>query len=248
MPDGTKRFRRDSSEISHFFCQSSFAEYTLVSERAAVKVSADIPLDAAGPLGCGVQTGAGAVMNTARVRPAHSVAVLGCGGVGLSAVMAARLCRAFPIIAVDVSDRRLALARDLGASETFQAGKTDVVREIRKLTRGGVDFAFECIGKAETIRQSVDCARVGGTAVITGGVAAGSEVTLDGIGLVFKDIRGNHQGSSIPDVFIPLLIDLWRRGEFPFDRLLNRTYGLNDINQAIRDMESGEVVKPVLRY
>jgi aryl-alcohol dehydrogenase len=143
MPDGTKRFRRDSGEISHFFCQSSFAEYTIVSERAAVSVSRHFPLEKLAPLGCGVETGAGAVLNTAGVRPGESVVVLGCGGVGLSAVMAARLARAFPIIAVDVSEGRLALACDLGASATIHAGKTDVVREIPDITHGGTDYSFE---------------------------------------------------------------------------------------------------------
>jgi aryl-alcohol dehydrogenase len=248
MPDGTKRFRRDAEEISHFFCQSSFAEYTLVPERTAVSVPKDIPLEKLGPLGCGVQTGAGAVLNTAQVHPGQSVAVFGCGGVGLSAVMAARLAKAFPTIAVDVVDERLELARELGATETIHAGKTNVVEEIQKLTRGGVDYAFECIGKAETIRQTVDCTRVGGTAVITGGVAVGSEVKLDGLGLLLKNIRANIEGSSIPDLFIPLLIDLWRRGDFPFDRLFSHTYGLHEINQAVAHMERGEVIKPIIRY
>jgi aryl-alcohol dehydrogenase len=245
MPDGTRRFRSDSSEISHFFCQSSFAEYTVVQERTAVCVSTHLPLEKLAPLGCGVETGAGAVLNTAQVRPGESVVILGCGGVGLSAVMAARLARAFPIIAVDVNKGRLALARDLGASETIHAGQTDVLREIRSLTRGGADYSFECIGKPDTIRQSVDCTRVGGICVITGGVP---EVTLDGLGLLFKTIRGNHQGSSIPGIFIPLLIDMWTRGDFPFDRLISRTYALDDINQAISDMERGDVIKPVIRY
>lgn len=131
------------------------------------------------------------------------------------------------------------------ASETIHAGQTDVLREIRSLTRGGADYSFECIGKPDTIRQSVDCTRVGGISVITGGVP---EVKLDGIGLLFKTIRGNHQGSSIPAIFIPLLIDMWTRGDFPFDRLISQTYTLHDINQAIIDMERGDVVKPVIRY
>jgi aryl-alcohol dehydrogenase len=248
MPDGTKRFRRDTEPLSHFFCQSSFAEYTLVPERIAVRVPKDIPLEKLGPLGCGVETGAGAILNTAHVQPGQSVAVFGCGGVGLSTVMAARLAKAFPIIAVDVVESRLALARELGATETMHAGQTSVIEEIQKLTHGGVDYAFECIGKAETIRQSVDGTRVGGTAVITGAVAAGSEVKLDGLGLLLKNIRANPQGSSIPDLFIPLLIDLWRRGEFPFDRLFSRTYSVNEINQAIAHMESGEVIKPIIQY
>jgi aryl-alcohol dehydrogenase len=162
--------------------------------------------------------------------------------------MAARLAKAFPIIAVDVVESRLALARELGATETMHAGQTSVVAEIQKLTHGGVDYAFECIGKAETIRQSVDGTRVGGTAVITGAIAAGAEVKLDGLGLLLKNIRANLQGSSIPDLFIPLLIDLWRRGDFPFDRLFSRTYSVHEINQAIAHMESGEVIKPIIRY
>lgn len=248
MPDGTKRFRRGAAPLSHFFCQSSFAEHTLVPARNAVRVPKDTPLEQLGPLGCGVETGAGAVLNTAHVRPGDSVAIVGCGGVGLSAVMAAWLAQACPIIAVDTREPRLHLARELGATETIQAGPTNIVDAIRQRTQGGVDYAFECVGRADTIRQSVDCTRVGGAAVITGAVAPGAEVHLDGIGLLLKDIRGNHQGSSIPELFIPQLIDLWRRGVFPFDRLLSRTYRLADVNQAVADMERGEVIKPVIRY
>jgi aryl-alcohol dehydrogenase len=248
MPDGTKRFRQDTAPLSHFFCQSSFAEYTLVPARNAIRVPPDVSLEQLGPLGCGIETGAGAVLNTANVQAGDSVAIFGCGGVGLSAVMAARLAKAFPIIVVDIREPRLQLARELGATETIQAGTTNVVAAIQQRTHGGVDYAFECVGRADTIRQSVDCTRVGGTAVITGAVAAGAEVPLDGIGLLLKNIRGNHQGSSIPELFIPLLVDLWRRGEFPFDRLFSRTYSFPDINQAITDMEHGEVIKPIIRY
>ena len=249
MPDGTKRFRRDGEEICHFFCQSSFSEHTIVPERIAVKVAKDLPLEKLGPLACGVQTGAGAVLNTAGVRPGESVVVIGCGAVGLSAVMAAKLARAFPILAVDLIEDRLRLARDLGATETLQAGKVDVVAEVQRITGGGADYAFECLGKAETIRQSIDCVRMGGgTAVISGAMVAGAEVTLDGLGLILKNVCGNVEGGSNPALFIPLLIEFWRRGEFPFDRLLSRTYRLEEINQAIADMERGEVIKPVIRY
>jgi len=162
--------------------------------------------------------------------------------------MAARLAKAFPIIAVDIREPRLQLARELGATETMHAGPTNLVQASQERTQGGVDYAFECVGRADTIRQSVDCTRVGGTAVITGAVAPGAEVPLDGLGLLLKDIRGNHQGSSIPELFIPQLIDLWRRGEFPFDRLLSRTYRLSEIDQAMVDMERGEVIKPIIRF
>jgi aryl-alcohol dehydrogenase len=248
MPDGTKRFRRGKEEIGHFFLQSSFAQLTVVPEQIAVKVPKDLPLEKLGPLACGIETGSGAVLNVAKVRVGESVAVFGCGGVGLSAVMAARLCKAYPIIAVDMLDSRLAMAKELGATETINAKGTNVVEAIQKLTGAGVDYAFECIGRADTIRQAVDATRVGGTAVISGAVAAGSEVTLDGLGMILKNIKANVEGGSIPDIYIPLLIDLWRKGDFPFDRLLGRTYAHADIAQAIAGMEGGEVVKPVVLY
>ena len=247
MPDGTKRFRRGKDEVGHFFLQSSFAELTVVPEQIAVKMPKELPLEKLGPLACGIETGSGAVLNVAKVRPGESVAVWGCGGVGLSAVMAARICRASPIIAVDMLDTRLAMAKELGATETINATGTIVVEAVQKLT-GGVDYAFECIGRADTIRQAVDATRVGGTAVISGAMAAGSEVTLDGLGMILKHIKANVEGFSIPDLYIPLLVDLWRQGEFPFDRLLGKTYAHADIAQAIAGMESGEVIKPVVVY
>lgn len=249
MLDGTKRFRRGTDELSNFFLQSSFAELTVVPAHIAVKVPNELPLETLAPLACGIQTGSGAVLNTAGVRPGESVAVLGCGGVGLSAVMAARVCGASPIIAVDRLESRLAMARELGASETIQADDgTNVVEAIQTLTGGGVDYGFECIGLGATIRQTVDATRIGGTAVISGAAAVGSEVALDSLGMITKDIKGNVEGSAVPGVFLPLLIDLWRRGSFPFDRLLGRTYAHAKINDAIADMESGDVIKPVIRY
>jgi aryl-alcohol dehydrogenase len=248
MPDGSKRFRRGAEEVSHFFWQSSFAEHSLVPERIAVKVSKDLPLEKLAPLGCGVQTGSGAVLNTAKIRPGDTVAVFGCGGVGLSAVMGARLARALRIIAVDFFDHRLRLARELGATDTVSARGTNAVEEIQKLTGGGVDYSFECIGKPETARQSVDCVRPGGTAVISGVIAPGAEIKIDGLGLLGRSIIGNVEGSSVPEDYLPKLVDFWRQGEFPFDKLTPRTYALNEINQAIADMERGDVIKPIIRY
>jgi aryl-alcohol dehydrogenase len=248
MPDGSKRFRRDGGEVSHFFWQSSFAEHSVIPERIAVKVPNDLPLEKLAPLACGIQTGSGAVLNTANVQAGDTVAVIGCGGVGLAAVMAARLARALRIIAVDFFEHRLKLARELGATDTIAARGTDAVEEIRKLTGGGVDFAFECIGKPETVRQTVDCVRGGGTAVISGVVAPGAEVKLDGLGLLGKTVIGNVEGSAVPEEYIPKLVEFWRHGEFPFDKLTTRTYALKDINQAVADMERGDVIKPVVRY
>jgi aryl-alcohol dehydrogenase len=248
MPDGSKRFRRGNEEVAHFFWQSSFAEHSVIPERIAVKVAADLPLEKLGPLACGISTGSGAVLNTSGIRPGATVAVIGCGGVGLSALMAARLARATRIIAVDFFDNRLKMAKELGATDTINGRDTNAVSEIRKLTGGGVDYAFECIGKPETVRQTVDCVRGGGTAVISGVLAPGAEVALDGLGLLGKTIIGNVEGSSVPRDYIPRLVEFWRRGDFPFDKLTTRTYALKDINQAIADMERGEVIKPIVRY
>jgi aryl-alcohol dehydrogenase len=248
MPDGTKRFHRGSDPVSHFFWQSSFAEHSVIPERIAVKVPSDLPLEKLAPLACGLQTGSGAVLNTAKLRPGDTVAVIGCGGVGLAAVMAARIARALRIIAVDFFEHRLKLARELGATDTVLGKNVNAVEEIQKLTGGGVDYSFECIGKPETVRQAVDCVRTGGTAVISGVVAPGAEVKLDGLGLLGRTVIGNVEGSSVPEEYIPKLVEFWRHGDFPFDKLTTKTYALKDINQAVADMENGSVIKPVVRY
>jgi len=246
MPDGSKRLSLDGSELGHFFCQSSFSQYGVVPERIAVKVDPALPLEKLGPLGCGIQTGAGAVLNTGGVRSGDSVAVFGCGGVGLSAIMAAKIVGASPIIAVDLAESRLAMAKELGATYTINAGKVAPVEEIQKITGGGSDFAFECIGRDETVRQTVDSVGAGGTAVITGG--ASPQLQLNGSGLLSKTVKGNLEGSSIPGVFIPRLIAFWQDGRFPFDRLTSKTYSLEQINDSVAGMESGEVIKPLILY
>ncbi len=249
MPDGTRRFKQEKQEISHFFCQSSLSEYAVAPENITVKVPADLPLEKMGPLACGVQTGAGAVLNTAGLRYGESAAVFGCGGVGLSAIMAARVAGAIPIIASDLLDARLKLAKELGATHTLNAGKVNPVEEIKKITGNGVDYAFECIGKAETIRQAIDAIRTpGGTAVITGAPPVGTEIKLESMEMLQKTIKGNLEGSSIPDVFIPTLVEFWRDGRFPFDRLISKVYPLDEINDALADMNKGTVVKPLIRF
>lgn len=248
LVDGTKRFHKASDEIGHFFLQSSFSEFAVVPEQIMVKVPGELPLEKLGPLACGVSTGAGAVMNIGDVHPGDSVAIIGCGAVGLSAIMAARVRGASPIIAVDLLDTRLAMARDLGATETVNAKDTDAVEAIQELTGGGVDFGFECIGHPQTIRQSADCTRVGGVVVISGVAPAGAEVHLDGLGLLMRDMRANPEGGSIPRVFVPLLIDLWQKGDFPFDALLGEAYAHSDVNKALDAIDRGEVIKPILVY
>jgi aryl-alcohol dehydrogenase len=228
-----------------WFGQSSFATYALANERNVVKITADdVPFEILGPLGCGMQTGAGAVLNALRVRAGESIAVFGVGAVGLAAVMAARAAGCTTIIGVDLHDNRLELARELGATHTINGRTTDALAEIMAITGGGVQHSFDTTANAGVIRQAVECLRAPGTCVLVG--AGAGDVTFNGDGLTFgKTIKGIIEGDAVPDEFIPALVELYRQGRFPVDKLV-RTYRLDQINDAVHDSETGAVVKPVL--
>ncbi len=248
--DGSTSMRDGRSEPvhDHFFGQSSFATYALANERTVVKVPKDFPLERLGPLGCGIQTGAGSVMNALKIGAGARFAAFGSGSVGLSAVMAARIVGATTIIAVDVVDSRLALAKELGATHTVNTADADPVSEIRGITNGGVDFTLESTGRPEVVRQAIDVLGTRGTCGIVGAAPIGTTASFDMGGLMSpgKSIRGIIQGDSVPELFIPQLIELHRQGRFPFDRLL-KFYSFDDINQAAADSEAGTAIKPVLR-
>ena len=231
----------------HFFGQSSFGTFALANERTVVKVPKDVPLERLGPLGCGIQTGAGSVMNALKVGPGASFAAFGAGSVGLSAVMAARIVGATVIIAVDVIPARLALAKEIGATHVVNAVEDDPVAAIFEMT-GGVDFALESTGRPEVVRQAIDALGTRGACGIVGAAPIGTTASFDMGGLMSpgKSIRGIIQGDSVPELFIPQLIELHRQGRFPFDRLI-KFYGLDEINQAAADSESGATIKPILR-
>ena len=231
----------------HFFGQSSFSTLAIAKARNAVKVRPDVPLALLGPLGCGVQTGAGAILNALRPTVGQSLAVFGAGAVGLSAVMAARLVDASPIVAVDVNPARLALARELGADVIINAAQTDVVMQVRAATDGGADFTLEASGLPRVLHQAIDSLGQRGTCGIVGAPAFGSECSFDITELIVggKTIRGIVEGDSVPEVFIPQMIDLYLDGRFPIDRLVT-TYRLDEINRAVADVERGIVVKPVI--
>jgi aryl-alcohol dehydrogenase len=232
----------------HFFGQSSFAEYALASSNNVVKVDKDLPLEILAPLGCGLQTGSGAVLNALKVRPGSSFVVFGSGAVGLAAVMAAKIAGATQVIAVDVNAERLALAIELGATHTVNAKDCDPVARIMEITGKGADFSLEASGLPSVLRQAVDCLGFFGTCGIVGASPLGSEVTLDinGVMIPAKKIMGIVQGDVIASSFIPTLIEFYKQGRFPFDRLIKH-YDFADINQAIADSESGRTIKPVLR-
>jgi aryl-alcohol dehydrogenase len=248
-PDGSSAISGPAGSIhANFFGQSSFATFALCHERNTVKVPTDAPLDRIGPLACGIQTGAGAVINALKVGVGASIAMFGAGSVGLSAVMAARVVGATTIIAVDLSDAQLALAKELGATHVVNAGSENPVEAVMRITGAGVAFSFESTGVAKVVRQAVEALAPRGICGIVGASPIGTEVTLDVMHLMTagRTLRGIVEGDANPDVFIPALIELNAQGRFPFDRLI-RHYDFADINQAIADSEAGRAVKPVLR-
>ncbi|MEE9911201.1 MAG: NAD(P)-dependent alcohol dehydrogenase [Deltaproteobacteria bacterium] len=236
--DGTNALEI-SGVRGHFFGQSSFASHVLVTERNMVKVSRKLPLEVLAPLGCGLQTGAGTIMNMLRVQRAESVAVFGTGAVGLAAVMAARVVGAHPIIGVDVKPSRLKLALDLGATHIIDGRKTDVVSGIHEIAAGGVHYVLETTGNAGMLRLAPQVARKRGTAAFF----TGSGVP----GFIPRGIKAVQvvAGDSVPQIFIPHLIKLYQRGRFPLDRLL-KFYDFKAINRAMKDSLRGKTVKPVL--
>ena len=244
-PDGSPTLTMDGQPlVGHFFGQSSFATHALTYERNLVKVTDPaLPLELLGPLGCGLQTGAGAVLNTLRAEAGRSLVVLGCGGVGLAAIMAARVAGCDPVVAADLHPGRRQLAAELGATVTIDPRQAQgTVAAVQDALGGLADYAIDTTAVAA--RQAVDCITVGGVAVLIG--AGMGEVTLDGDQLLYgRTVKGTIEGDSVPQEFLPRLMRLYAQGRFPFDRFV-RTYPLDDINTAVRDSLSGETVKPVL--
>jgi Zn-dependent alcohol dehydrogenase len=251
LSDGTTRFKLNGTEIKHFAGVSSFSEYSVIPEKAVLKVADDLPLDRAALFGCGVITGVGAAVNAARVRPGSSVVVFGAGGVGLNVVQGAALAGAEKIIAVDLLDNKLAFARQFGATHTVNASAGNPVEQVRALTGGkGVDYAFEVIGLPATMRQAFDCLAKRGVAVVIGVAPMTTEVSVPVMSLVFEEkvLTGSLYGSSAPRIDIPKLIDLYRAGKLRIDELLTRTYPFEEINEAYAALERGEVARSVVTF
>ncbi len=246
--DGTKRLHKDGKPVSSFFGQGAFATHAVVHVNNIVPLPEDIDPALAAPMGCGIQTGAGAVLNYIKPRPSDSLFITGCGPVGLSAVMAARIAGCTTIIACDVVPSRLELALELGATAAVNAKECeDVIEHVRELTGGeGAHYAVDCTGSGECVRQSLNCTRPLGTCVILGATQTLTiNVENELMGQV-KTLAGLVEGCSLPQVFIPELLDYYHQGRFPFDRLIT-FYDFKDINRAFDDSGSGRVVKAVLR-
>jgi aryl-alcohol dehydrogenase len=229
---------------ARWFGQSSFATHAIAGPRNVVVVDDDLPLHLLGPLGCGIQTGAGSILLALGVEAGGSVAVFGAGGVGLAAIMAARVAGAAEIVAVDLHDARLELAGELGATQVLRGDSGELAGRIRKLVRGGVQYALDTTGVPAIIAAAVDALRPTGTIGLVG--AGTRDLVLGPAALSSgKNVMGILEGDAVPQVFLPRLIKLWRQGRFPFDKLI-RTYPLSAINDAERDAASGIAIKPVL--
>lgn len=245
--DGSTPISQDGRPIhAEFMGQSSFATHAIVEERSLVRVSNDVPFHLLAPLGCSVQTGAGAVLNSLQPPVGSSIAIFGSGGVGLCALMAARVAGCWPIIVADLRDARLELATRFGASHTINAGEVDAVEAIKEITGGGVQYSLEVTGDTGVFRQAVHCLRETGTCGLVGAAPYGAEGKLDMTTVLRgRNIRGIIYGDSVPDLFIPLLIELQRRGQLPYEQLIER-FPFEEINAAAAASESGQVIKSVL--
>ena len=235
--------------ITQVFNLSSYAERMLVHENALVKIDDDMPFDCAALIGCGVVTGVGAVINTARIEPGCTVAVFGLGGVGLSAVQGARIAGARQIIAVDVVEPKLTHALDLGATHVVDASSQDPVEAIQNLTDGGVDYSFEAIGLKTAAEQAFYCLTPGGTATVIGIIPPGQKVEIEGrMFLSERKIQGSGMGSNRFRTDMPRLIEFYRQGRLMLDEMITRRGRLEDVNEAFRAMKAGEVSRTVLMF
>lgn len=246
MEDGTSRLHQGKVELSNFFGQSSFSSHVVAHERNVVKVDKEVDVALLGPLGCGIQTGAGTVLNRLKPEFGTSIAVYGCGAVGLSAIMAAKIAGCPQIFAVDVHDNRLALASELGATHTFNGKQVDVLKEIKAATHGGTHYAVETTGVPPVVRQCLNALRPMGQAAIVGVTPEMSIDVHNDLMAEGKSMIGVIEGDSVPRVFIPKLVEFYKAGKFPFDKLV-RFYAFADIEQAFEDSSSGVTVKPILR-
>ncbi len=246
MSDGTHRLHDDGEEVSTFFGQSSFATYSVADERNVIKVDDEVDISLMGPLGCGILTGSGTVLSKLKPEFGSSIAIFGSGAVGLSAVMAAKITGCKDIIAVDIHENRLQLAKELGATHVFNSKEVDVVEEIKELTGPGLHYAIETTGVSEVVKQSVQALRPLGTCAIVG---VTGEVTFniqEEIMAEGKELVGVIEGDSVPQIMIPKLVDYYKRGQFPFDKLVE-FYDFEDIDQAFEDSKTGKTIKPILR-
>ena len=247
--DEPPRLSQAGSEIYQFADLAGFAERMLLHERAVVKIDADLPLDKAAIVGCAVTTGVGAALNTARVEPGSSVAVFGAGGVGISIIQGARIAGALQIIAVDLLDQKLETARHFGATDTLNASDGEVVRAIKRLSDGGVDYSFDAVGNAGLVEQCFYCLAPRGTATVVGVIPPDQKIQLTpGHFFVEKRLIGCMMGSNRFHLDAPRYLELYRQKRLDLDSMVSRHVRLDDVEDAFRAMEAGEVTRTVITF
>lgn len=246
---GARRIAREGTPVlNHHLGVSGFAEQAVVSRRSAVRVPKDVPLDVAALFGCGVLTGVGAVVNTARVQAGETVAVVGLGGVGLNALLGASAAGARAIVAVDLDPRKLELARTLGATDVVDARAEDAAERVRAIVPGGVDHAFEMAGSVKALDLAFRIAKRGGTTVTAGLPNPSNMLSLSPVTLVAEErtLKGSYVGGAVPLRDIPRYVEMWRRGRLPVDRLMSGRIGFDDLNAAFEKLAAGDVVRQIL--
>jgi S-(hydroxymethyl)glutathione dehydrogenase / alcohol dehydrogenase len=241
--------RRDGEVVNQFLHLSSFAEMMLIHEQALVKIDQDMPFDKAALIGCGVTTGLGAVFRTARVAPGETVAVIGCGGIGLSAIQGARIAGANKIIAVDTNPSKLELAQQLGATHVVNAASVDPVAAVKDLTGGGVHHSFEAVGMKVTAEQSFEMLRSGGQATVIGMIPVGTRIEIHGPELLSeKTLTGSNMGSNQFRTDMPRYVDMYLDGRLHLDEMVSKTITLEQINDGFDDMKAGNVARSVILF
>lgn len=248
-PEDESRLFLNSAAIQQFANLSSYAEMILTHEHALVKVREDMPLDRAALIGCAVTTGVGSVFHTAQVEPGSTVAVIGCGGVGLSCINGAAIAGASRIIAIDRMPNKLEMAKDFGATDVINASDVDPVEAVMELTSGGVHYSFEAIGLKQTTEQSFAMLKTGGVATVIGMIPVGTKIELPGTDFLReKKIQGSMMGSNRFRVDMPRFIDFYMSGKLKLDEMISKTIQLEQINEAFTDMQSGEVARSVIVF
>jgi S-(hydroxymethyl)glutathione dehydrogenase/alcohol dehydrogenase len=247
--DQEPRISQNGDVVQQFANLGSFAEYMLVHEHAVAKIREDMPLDRAALIGCGVTTGVGAVIHTAKIEPGSTVAVIGCGGVGLSCINGAVIAGASRVIAVDMVPSKLDLARKFGATDVVNGGDGDPVEAVKEISGGGVHYSFEAIGLKVTAEQSFNMLRNGGTATIIGMIPPGDMVSLHGPDFLFeKKIQGSFMGSNRFRVDMPRYVELYMQGKLHLDDMVSGHIKLSDINDAMAQLETGEIARNVIMF
>jgi Zn-dependent alcohol dehydrogenase len=250
--DGTTRMTSEGAPLSQMAAAGTFGEVSIVPESGVVKIPDDVDMRVAALIGCGVLTGTGAAMNTANIKQGDTVAIIGCGGVGLNVIQGARIAGAGEIIAIDMNETKLQMAKEFGATATVNAAQGGPVAQVMEMTAGrGADVAFEVIGLGPTIDQCINMTRRGGQAILVGVPKMDVMVTVPaflGIVLNEKTIKGCWYGSSNVQKDVPKLVDLYKKGDLKLDELISRTIPLEEVNEAFAAMETGEVARSVIKY